>query len=355
MKFSSLILSFVSIFSVLAAARTKVPRDSNNLAPILNSGHRHASRRSDTSASYGILLHSNAAVTEKKEFETDFGEFLTKKLPKFDAMYVEIPDNIAEEVLLDIRSRSYVEIVETVLKISHHETEKLPEMDPKKNLHWNMFAVSGKNLENDKDMVAVPTEAGVFMGQGHRVYVYVIDSGIDDHVEFGLRINREKSKGFGSRAPEDSYDCRGHGTMVAGVIAGATTGIVTKAEIVSYAVMDCETGVTTTETILEALHSVLEDIENEYSTGVEIGSRGFVINLSNGLSELADTDELLKLAEEKITKAGGVVVRAVGNLGKEACDYGLQLEDSIRVGSVDSELTMADHSNHGSCVDIFAP
>eukprot|EP00121_Abeoforma_whisleri_P008479 Awhi_evm1s7785 len=340
----------LSLISAAFVSGSRTARDVDGLAPIWNEGHPHIFRRSADALRYGIMFFPETQSEQLNEFETDFAEFFVKKYPSFENfMYLDIPDALSDDVLLDIRQRGYVEVVEHVLTVKHHDVNS-GTMNAQDSLYWNKLALSTEDYDKPFNK-----ERGEFLGLGFNSVIYVVDSGIDDHDQFDERINREKSKGFNGRT--DSFDCRGHGTQVAGVIAGSSTGIARKAQIVSYAVMDCLTGVTSTDVILDALDAFNNDINlhrNEGSASAMFQT-SHVINLSNGFYESAATDLSLLMAEKKILDNGGVVVRAAGNQGKEACDFGLKLPDSITVGSINSKMEIAGHSNYGACVDIFAP
>ncbi|MGC5413298.1 S8 family serine peptidase, partial [Streptomyces sp. DT225] len=73
-------------------------------------------------------------------------------------------------------------------------------------------------------------------GAGEGVTAYVIDTGVrTTHEEFGGRA----ASGFDAVDNDDSADDgNGHGTHVAGTIAGATYGVAKKAKIVAVRVLD---------------------------------------------------------------------------------------------------------------------
>eukprot|EP00121_Abeoforma_whisleri_P015651 Awhi_evm2s14404 len=121
--------------------------------------------------------------------------------------------------------------------------------------------------------------------------IYIIDSGIDDHIEFGQRIDRQRSRFFGNRV--DSYDCRGHGTAVAGVAAGKNSGVANGATLISYAVSDCVSGSTSSQTIIEALNDI-----HDHLTGLQ--DEKVVINLSNGINAKTNSSQTLINAESAL-------------------------------------------------------
>eukprot|EP00121_Abeoforma_whisleri_P005234 Awhi_evm1s4736 len=286
MKFSG-IFTFLAFCNVGWSIHSRRSRDEHGLAPEINGNHPHRMRSSEDSLKYAVGF---------RYFEEDgFSEFIVQKIENFDLVHVEIPISMAEDVLVDIRSKSYVEGVENILKLHSH------------NIYWNKARVGLRT--HSEFMIKGNSNQREIIGIGHDVYIYVIDSGVDDHVEFGNRIVRQDSMGFGNRksgsvySSEDSYDCRGHGTFVAGIAAGKHSGVAPGARIISFSVMDCQTGTTTSDVIHLALNEVYEQM-------LQHPDRKVVVNLSNGLSSVGETDISIQVAEEKIKNLGGIVVRA---------------------------------------------
>ncbi|MYU48101.1 S8 family serine peptidase, partial [Streptomyces sp. SID7803] len=91
---------------------------------------------------------------------------------------------------------------------------------------------------------------------GEGVTAYVIDTGVrTTHEEFGGRA----SSGFDAVDNDDSADDgNGHGTHVAGTIAGSTYGVAKKAKIVAVRVLD-DSGSGTTEQVVAGIDWVTEN------------------------------------------------------------------------------------------------
>eukprot|EP00121_Abeoforma_whisleri_P002645 Awhi_evm1s2381 len=304
-----------------------------SLAPEINKNHPHAShRRNPDLMKCTVSFFTDAEEVELNEFKNQFEEFITAELSMFSMIHLELPQALSEDIILEIREKLYVQAIEHSVELRQN------------NFYWNKKRVGAR------DTVEVDVnQKSNFGGNGQATYIYVIDSGIDDHSDFGSRINRFLSTGFGTRAADDSYDCNGHGTSVAGAAAGQSSGIATGATIVSFAVMDCQTHVVESHVIELALERVGVQLQSLFAVGV-------VVNLSNGYTSAGETSVALRNAEQDLQNLGAVIVRAAGNLGKDACDYGQNnLPHSISVGSVNDEQSIAGHSNHGLCVDMYAP
>ena len=156
------------------------------------------------------------------------------------------------------------------------------------------------------------TPAGVVLGDlaGAGVTVAVIDSGFSTHPDIEGRV----LAAVDFTGSSDAGDRWGHGTHVAGLIAGDGTasgglyrGVAPAASLVHLRVLD-ETGSGTTSDVISALDWVI-DHRAEFNIGV--------VNLSLGhpVFEPAALDPLVQAAE-LAWEAGVVVVCSAGNGGE---------------------------------------
>jgi serine protease AprX len=152
---------------------------------------------------------------------------------------------------------------------------------------------------------------------GSGVTIAVVDSGVAAHPDLGSRLLAEveivgHEKGFA-----DPY---GHGTHVAGIIAGDGTsssdprsfrkfnGIAPKSNIVSVRVLDGKGS--------GRVSDVLSGIDWVLSHHDEYGIRVLNLSLGHPVEESSTTDPLCR-AVEAVWKAGILVVAAAGNAGAE--------------------------------------
>jgi subtilisin family serine protease len=177
---------------------------------------------------------------------------------------------------------------------------------------------------------------------GTGVNVYVIDTGIrTSHVEFQGRARI----GFNYN-PVDGNDCNGHGTHVAGIIGGATTGVAKQVNLIGVRVLDCNGSGT--------VSSVLAGIDYVNAQRPKGKGKAFpaVVNMSLG----GDPSEALDVAVRNSIAKGFTYVLAAGNSNSDACQYspGRVLE-ALNVAATDEADNRAFFSNYGGCVDIYAP
>ncbi|MFK4274127.1 S8 family peptidase, partial [Streptomyces milbemycinicus] len=173
---------------------------------------------------------------------------------------------------------------------------------------------------------------------GEGVTAYVIDTGVrTSHKDFEGRA----TSGFDAvDNDDDADDGNGHGTHVAGTIAGAEHGVAKKANIVAVRVLD-DQGSGTTEQVVAGIDWVTEHHEGPS-----------VANMSLGGSP----DEALDAAVQKAIDSGVTFAVAAGNESSDAGQSSpARVEDAITVASSTDQDEQSDFSNYGSVVDIYAP
>ncbi|TDC76902.1 S8 family peptidase [Streptomyces hainanensis] len=172
-------------------------------------------------------------------------------------------------------------------------------------------------------------------GQG--VTAYVLDTGVrTTHTTFGGRAS------FGyDYFNQGGADGHGHGTHVAGTIAGATYGVAKAARIVNVRVLNNSGGGTTA--------SVVGGIE--WVTANHSGPSVANMSLGGGVDTTLD-------AAVRASIASGVTyaVAAGNNSGANASNYSpARVSEAITVASSQSNDARSSFSNIGAVVDIYAP
>src|SRR5688572_12943911 len=177
---------------------------------------------------------------------------------------------------------------------------------------------------------------------GTNVGVAIIDSGISPDADFGNRIVYSESFVEGDSSTGDKY---GHGTHVAGIVAGAGTnsscstctksfrGVAPGAKLINLRVLD-GFGSGTDYGVISAIDRAIE---------LKIPYNIRVINLSLGrnIYESYNEDPLCQ-AVERAWKAGIAVVVAAGNSGRD------------RSFGTDGYFTITSPANHPNVITVGA-
>jgi subtilisin family serine protease len=186
--------------------------------------------------------------------------------------------------------------------------------------------------------------------RGAGVTVALIDSGVDSgHAEFAGKNIRSRMFDPTSGVPLglSDGDTVGHGTQMASLIAGLTTGVAPAADIIDVKVL--RDGVATSDALLSALNWVLTDASAN------------IVNMSWGFSSHKPA---LEPVINQLLAAGILTVCASGDSGPgtAACpgdfDAGLTVGSTARDGKVSSFSSSKEISNSGQSIrvpDLVAP
>lgn len=200
---------------------------------------------------------------------------------------------------------------------------------------WGLDRIDQRNLPLDQSFSSSATGKGVT--------VYIMDSGIlTDHQEFQGRA----SLGYDPTG-EFLQDCLGHGTHVAGIVGGATTGVARDVKLVSVKVLGtydpdlpCENRGAYSQWI-DALDWIAAN-----------ALRPAVVNMSLQGGKSAG----LNVALDNVYYSGIPVIVAAGNFAKDASLYSpASAEKAFTVGASASTDQRAGFSNFGDAVKLFAP
>jgi serine protease AprX len=161
--------------------------------------------------------------------------------------------------------------------------------------------------------------------------IAVVDSGVADLPDFGGRVtDRVNLSSF--RTSDSGSDDYGHGTLVAGIAAGAE-GAAPRAKIASVRVINGR-GHSITSDVLAAANWIYE---NRVSKGIRVAN--FSIRSTHSNYAMYDP---INLAVERLWHGGVVVVASAGNSGPERMLYAPASDPFvITVGAVDTNGTVA--------------
>ncbi|MFE3585994.1 S8 family peptidase [Streptomyces niveus] len=173
---------------------------------------------------------------------------------------------------------------------------------------------------------------------GSGVTAYVIDTGVRiTHVDFGGRAS------YGYDAIDNDFvadDGNGHGTHVAGTVAGTSYGVAKKARIVGVRVLN-NAGSGTTAQVVAGIDWVTANAVKPAVANMSLGG---------GANTAIDT------AVRNSIASGITYAVAAGNNGLPAANYSpARVSEAITVGATTSTDARASYSNTGTLVDLFAP
>jgi subtilisin family serine protease len=196
---------------------------------------------------------------------------------------------------------------------------------------WGLDRVDQKNLPLDKSYTW-PESAGA------GATVYVIDTGIRvSHKDFAGRARYGWDFVGGDRTASDG---NGHGTHVAGTIAGTKYGVAKRAEVVAVRVLD-NAGSGTTAQVIAGIDWVTKHARKPAVANVSLG--GY-------------RNAQLDAAVRNSIKSGVTYTVAAGNDALPASLYSpANVQQAITVGASDKKDARADFSNFGAALDLFAP
>ncbi|MGW0846158.1 S8 family peptidase [Streptomyces sp. NPDC002787] len=233
---------------------------------------------------------------------------------------VKAGEKQARRLAADSRVASVVQ--DTEVTYGHRQT------DPPS---WGLDRVDQPDLPLDRSYTW-PESAG------RGATVYVIDTGIRvTHKDFGGRARHGWDFVQNDRTAQDG---NGHGTHVAGTVAGTAYGVAKKAEVVAVRVLD-DAGAGTTAQVIAGIDWVTRHARKPAVANMSLGGFG---------------NAQLDAAVRNSIASGVTYTVAAGNDGLAAGLYSpARVKQAITVGATGKKDVRADFSNWGPSLDLFAP
>jgi serine protease AprX len=251
-----------------------------------------------------------------------------------------------------------------VVEIPNGQLRKVADEPCVKDMHWDRPTGASMNYAAVVEGARAVQEAYGYDGAG--IGVAVLDSGITNYhddltyqgynskvkVVNGQRVSKFVDFVNGRLTP---YDDNGHGTHVAGIIAGngydtygARAGMAPAANIVSLKVLDGLGG--------GYISNVIAAFDWVAANRVAYNIRVVNVSVGAAVSESYNTDPLT-LAAKRVVDQGVVVVAAAGNLGRSVLGK-TQYGAITAPGNAPWVLTVGAYSHQGTLSrtdDVIAP
>jgi len=195
---------------------------------------------------------------------------------------------------------------------------------------WGLDRIDQRDRPTDGNYNYTPTGSGV--------NAYIIDTGIRrTHAQFGGRA----VVGYDAIADgQNTNDCNGHGTHVAGTVGGSTYGVAKNVRLYAVRVLDCAGSGSNSGVI-----AGVDWVKNNHIKPAVAN-----MSLGGGASSALDT------AVNNAIAAGVTFAVAAGNENQDACNVSpARAPNAVTVGSTTNTDARSSFSNFGTCVDIFAP
>lgn len=271
---------------------------------------------------YIVEMKANSSAFSLSEVQQIIGQ---GRIATFDEAIVGYVANLSVTQVQQLRARADVIGVEIDQPIFPTNVQQDPT--------WGIDRIDQQNLPRDNQYA--------YSNTADDVTVYVLDTGVDaSHSEFGGRVASGYSAFVNESATQDCAS--GHGTHVAGTIAGAEYGVAKNATIVPVKVLSC----VASSYVSHAISGINWIIAN-HTPGTKAVAN---LSLSTGVSSQ------LNSAITSLFNAGVIVAVAASNNNADACNYSpASAPVALTVGASTVGDTKASFSNYGSCVDLFAP
>ena len=274
-----------------------------------------------------VIVHSNSTCEHIRDQITNVGGKIKYELPFIGAFAVELPTNAVAQVA------------------QHHRVEYI---------HDDAKVFKSMDIATKVVGSVMVNETG-YTGKG--IGVAVLDTGVYPHEDLVRPTNRIVAFRDFINDRSRPYDDDGHGTHVAGIIAGSGyvnskyKGIAPEANIIGVKVLD-ETGSGNTSDILAGIQWI---VDNKEKYNIKVMS----MSLGSAADTPASQDSLSKGVASAVQHGITVVVSA-GNSGptRQSITSPGIAPSAITVGAVDDNRTasigddfIADFSSRGPTID----
>ncbi|MCU1351274.1 MAG: serine protease [Acidimicrobiales bacterium] len=214
---------------------------------------------------------------------------------------------------------------------------------PNPSPRWTQYSATWGIDRTDQRQLPLSNSYS-YASSGVGVTAYVIDTGLRaDHVQFRGRVGAGYSAIGGGTS-----DCVGHGTHVAGTIAGTTYGLAKSVVVRPVRIFDCSGSGSASDAI-----AGIDWVIGNHRAGTPA-----VANMSFGFTVVVPS---VDAAVQSLINDGVTTSISAGNGGDDgyaddACGVTpAHVSAALTVAATDSSDYSPDWSNFGSCLDLFGP
>lgn len=302
---------------------------------------------------YLVQTHDDTDQVAYTEFLNSLGVEIGEDYSHFPTLYLVTADNVQLELLKNNKETKEVEpankhamkfsrldevgnVVETGENAPSAGVFAVGEQKLGTNDNWGLGRIDEHERYN--------LSTYIYNNSGVGVDVYVIDSGISNHVDIAGRINNLWTA-YSIFEDED-----GHGTHVASTIGGERYGVAKDVMLHNVKVFDASVSAPIT-TIVSGCNAALSHHKSKVNNGI---NRPSVVNMS-----LGGDGSMLNTVVAEMQKAGMVVCVAAGNASGDLDNsinvYPAESPNVLTVNALNDQDRASYFNNYGSACDIFAP
>ena len=284
-----------------------------------SSGNSQSNIRTETDR-FIVHLKPGVSLTRMQPVYQQIGAALKEDIPRINSQVIEIPT----DPIINLNNLNEIDYVEPDSEVKAQEISD----DPDFARQWGLAKIQAP-------------ASWQITHSSSTIKIAVLDSGIDiAHPDLVGKVVAAKNF-TDSQTTEDIY---GHGTHVAGIIAGITNnaigiaGVAYNASLMDVKVLGDNGG--------GAYSWIIQGVIWAADNGAN------VINMS--MDGYVDSPAWRQAVDYAWSK-GAVVVAAAGNNGKSTPTYPASYENCIAVAATDPDDKLYSFSDYGDWVDVAAP